>query len=752
MASRLYLRNLTPGPTIGTALRLMLPGRGSTGTPASGVVLLTAGGNQINWTQTSGGTVLEFVTPRVPSGGFTLDGNVTFNIWANESNNNDEMTISARLYQRHTNGTETEVPGGPFSYVTELTNTIAVNNWTGNPTSTAFAEDERLVVRFFADATTTMTAGTGTLRYDTSTVGGTGDSYIELTETVDWKTETITKTIKTSGGDYALLSTWEAAQQSDLVTDDVIAQAECYAGAYTDLVNILGWTTGASNYVRIYTPTAERHNGTSRDVSGAGCQFSNAGTVIAISEDYVRIDGLDTKSTGATTSCISTAATITATNNDIRVENCIGNLTASTSATNSVFRFVDDFDANVTVINNIVYTSGTSIAICIDVGNVTTAFLAHNTCHAKAGVGIRWGTGAGDTHTLWNNWASSLTTTAYSVIGTSGTEVGGYNASDDATGDDGGLTTGALINVTTADQFVSITEGAEDFHLVTGSSLEAAGSPTAAVALDIDGEARDGTTPDIGADEAVFITGTAASNLNAVTAAFIGIEEFTGSVAANLNAVTAALAGESVAGAPDGTIASSLNAVTSALAGEETFTGTVAGSLNPVTSALTGAETFAGTLAGTLEPVQGALAGDVLAAVTGDLASTLGAVTAALDGIGGVAAAPAPGGGDPVYSRATYASLKKRRKKKREELEALARELRILLGLERAPQPSPGASAPAEAIAAAPLPLPSLAGVELLSLRSQVATMLEAVRELEERHALALDDDDDAILALMEAT
>ena len=72
----------------------------------------------------------------------------------------------------------------------------------------------------------TLTAGTAAFTTNGATAAATGDSYIELTETVDWKTETITKTIKTAGGDYALLSTWEAAQQSDLVTDDVIAVAD----------------------------------------------------------------------------------------------------------------------------------------------------------------------------------------------------------------------------------------------------------------------------------------------------------------------------------------------------------------------------------------------------------------------------------------------------------------------------------------------------------------------------------------------
>src|SRR5688572_9109255 len=97
MATRFYLRNLDAGAAMGTTLRFMLGGRGAS--VVTNTVTLTNGGNNIPWTITAGGTAARWVSPRVPSGGFTLDGNITFNLWASESNANDETTVAVRVYK-----------------------------------------------------------------------------------------------------------------------------------------------------------------------------------------------------------------------------------------------------------------------------------------------------------------------------------------------------------------------------------------------------------------------------------------------------------------------------------------------------------------------------------------------------------------------------------------------------------------------------------------------------------------------------
>ena len=80
----------------------------------------------------------------------------------------------------------------------------------------------------------------------------------------------ITKTLKTSGGDYSTLAAWEAGEQTDLVTDGNSHVLECYTGAYNGAVTISGWTTGPSNRITIKAAAGEEHNGVFR----AGVDFN----------------------------------------------------------------------------------------------------------------------------------------------------------------------------------------------------------------------------------------------------------------------------------------------------------------------------------------------------------------------------------------------------------------------------------------------------------------------------------------------
>lgn len=487
MATTLYLRTLA-FPSHAT-FTYLLSGRGATATTWQ--TTLTNGGNNIQWTKTLGGSVAEWISPRTPAGGFTLSGNITFNIWARESNLNDECTIAARVFRRTPEGVETEISGGPFSFVTELTASFAANNWTGTPSAgLAFAEDDRLVLRLYAMATTTMTAGNADISTNWSVADAQGDSFITLTETVAWKTETITRTIKTSGGDYSLVSSWESANQSDLVTDNVIAQAELYDGAYTDSTTVTGWTTGASNYIRIYTPVSQRHNGTSRSLSGRGAQITG---VINPQEDYMYLEGLEI--INAATSAM-TISNLTTTTNLITIENVIAMVTGGASGGISV----SDLDTNLIIRNSIV--TCTTTADALNAADIASLVAQHNIFVCDVGRGLRWGPGAGDSHTVYNNYCYSGTIAALQRTVTGGTEIGGYNATDDATADDV-LSTGALINIDPTNQFVnfSTNPSTANFHLKNGSSLINAGTPIVAVTTDIDGQARDSVTPDIGADE-----------------------------------------------------------------------------------------------------------------------------------------------------------------------------------------------------------------------------------------------------------
>lgn len=110
----------------------------------------------------------------------------------------------------------------------------------------------------------------------------------------------ITKTVKPSGGDYTSLSAAEAGEQRDLVTLNEIAILECYAMSDTTAVTISGWTTSATNYIKIYTPTTER-GGPKWDATKYRMEVTNA-VCLAINEDFVTVDGIQFKVIGATAS------------------------------------------------------------------------------------------------------------------------------------------------------------------------------------------------------------------------------------------------------------------------------------------------------------------------------------------------------------------------------------------------------------------------------------------------------------------
>ena len=70
-----------------------------------------------------------------------------------------------------------------------------------------------------------------------------------------------------AGHDYHSLSLWEAGENANLVTGDLIAVAKCRStGGVADTTQLVidGWTTDATRYIKIWTDPAEefRHNGT----------------------------------------------------------------------------------------------------------------------------------------------------------------------------------------------------------------------------------------------------------------------------------------------------------------------------------------------------------------------------------------------------------------------------------------------------------------------------------------------------------
>ena len=77
----------------------------------------------------------------------------------------------------------------------------------------------------------------------------------------------VIKTLRSSGGDYSEMSTWEAAEQTDLVAAGDTHVLECYNDWPTGLdnnCNIIGWTTSATNNITIRPAAGQGHGGVPR--------------------------------------------------------------------------------------------------------------------------------------------------------------------------------------------------------------------------------------------------------------------------------------------------------------------------------------------------------------------------------------------------------------------------------------------------------------------------------------------------------
>lgn len=116
---------------------------------------------------------------------------------------------------------------------------------------------------------------------------------------------------------YSSLSAWEAAEQTNLVTDGDYHIANCRASsgtADTTSVTINGWTTGASNYIEIKAASTDRAVSSSWDATKYRLDVA-AGDAIYNLEDYVRFDGLQLEAADQAILLAMTAG-------EIRISNC----------------------------------------------------------------------------------------------------------------------------------------------------------------------------------------------------------------------------------------------------------------------------------------------------------------------------------------------------------------------------------------------------------------------------------------------
>jgi len=259
MATKLFLRS-TQANGIGATYFDMVTTAGAGSTTAA--TTTTASGTEIQWTQSAGGAELLFVSGRVPAGGFTLT-TTDISLWCHESGTAVNTGGAYRIFKRTGAGVETELGGGLYSDGVEFTKSTPTEmTWTGNPTDTAFAENDRILLKIKAVNVGVMGNGTVTLTYNAANAA-TGDSFFNIAETVAFKAEdspiagTATVTFTPTGtmagtGALAGTSTLTLTPTGTMTGAGALAGTSTLTFTLTATGQLLGQITGSSTLT--FTP------------------------------------------------------------------------------------------------------------------------------------------------------------------------------------------------------------------------------------------------------------------------------------------------------------------------------------------------------------------------------------------------------------------------------------------------------------------------------------------------------------------
>ena len=219
-----------------------------------------------------------------------------------------DLTNTAIFATRESSGTGTTFPRGWTNYrITSTTNAALWCTRSGNTIESRIEiaimpKDAAGGPLSISGSTATFSTGLANnigvgdvIQYDAS-----GDGTIDAIAFIHGRTSSTEYTVKDKNGNaptavtsdydwaiyraYTSLANWQSQTENpninepvendvnpskDLVSADTILNVTCYGdGADTTAVTISGWTTGANNYIRIYTPVAssevgvsQRHNG-----------------------------------------------------------------------------------------------------------------------------------------------------------------------------------------------------------------------------------------------------------------------------------------------------------------------------------------------------------------------------------------------------------------------------------------------------------------------------------------------------------
>ena len=342
---------------------------------------------------------------------------------------------------------------------------------------------------------------------------------------------------------FTSLSAWESAYggidfasvgctAGDLVCADTTAVAKI-DGAWTkpDIkpVNINGWTTNVTHYIKIYTTPSARHHGKWDDTKYRLIALKP----LTVLENYTQVEGLQV-GVDTTTNYSDWAIGSSYENNIGQIYDKL--IIKKYGGTYTAFRAFRLSDYTSAVIrNSIIYGFKGENYGAIDLGlDSSTHYLTiQNTTIYNSVVGIKR---VGGGYTKLQNVISVNNSTAdFNINSGSWNVESNHNLSSDATAPGANSKTNQTIS------FVSTTPGSEDFHLSPSDTsakdegIDLSSDTNLAFTTDIDGQTR--TAPwDIGADEYI---GVNTSNAQDTTPSTISsIKAVSSQISATINWTT----------------------------------------------------------------------------------------------------------------------------------------------------------------------------------------------------------------------